>query len=97
MRKLDHKPLLKSGCLLDFWEDHEILSVINVRKGPRNHPAKPPYFREEDTRAQRREVIDLKSHSRSGDALCVVLKIPDSAGRTLRLNPRLHRLLVWAD
>ena len=50
-RKLDGNPLLKSGCLLGFEEDHEILSVVNSRKGPRNQPSKRSYFREEEIRA----------------------------------------------
>lgn len=64
-RKLEHNPLLKSQCQLDFEEDHEILSIVNARKGPRNHSAKPSYFKEEESRAQRREGIDPRSHSRS--------------------------------
>lgn len=65
-------------CLLDFGEGHEILSVVKATKGPRTRPAKPPYFREEATRAQRRKGIGLRSHSRSGEALRLVLKFPGS-------------------
>lgn len=47
----------------DFGENHSILSVGGVGKDPRNQSAKPPYFREEDTRAQRREnTADLERH-----------------------------------
>lgn len=75
-----NSPTAPVQCLLDFREDHEILYVVKATKG---HPATPPYFREEATRAQRRKRIGLRSHSRSGDALRLVLKFPGSAGRNL--------------
>lgn len=44
-----------------------------------------------------REGIDLRSHSRSGDVLSLVLKMLDSTGRRLHLNPRLYYSLASLD
>lgn len=89
-KKLDHNP----GCLLDFWRNHNILSVVGVAKDPQYHSAKPPYFREEDARAQGREGRD-QGDSRSGDVL-------GPSDRSLWredpiLNPELHYVLALAS
>lgn len=77
-----------------LWRNHNILSVVGVAKDPQYHSAKPPYFREEDARAQGREGRD-QGDSRSGDVL-------GPSDRSLWredpiLNPELHYVLALAN
>lgn len=44
---------MKSGCLLDFEEAHNILCEVSARKGSRNRPPEPPSFRGEESRGQK--------------------------------------------